>query len=99
MLRFLPAACAATLLVFASPVHAADVCGDVNQTRTVSSADALLVLKVAMGQPVPFVCPSIARLAICSGNLVATRRGWPRPAWKAQSEAPGTPTTTRWPRV
>ncbi|MFN2378042.1 MAG: hypothetical protein ABR538_16040 [Candidatus Binatia bacterium] len=42
-----------------------EVCGDVNESGTVSSTDALLVLKEAVGQPVALVCPAIDALAVC----------------------------------
>jgi hypothetical protein len=38
------------------PPASAQVCGDVNETNTVTTADALSVLKFAVGQPVSLVC-------------------------------------------
>lgn len=48
----------AAILLNASAVLAADpVCGDVNKSGTVTSGDALLVLRGAVGQPVQLQCP------------------------------------------
>ena len=41
----------------ATTVRAEPVCGDVNDSDTVTSADALFVLRSAVGQPVSLVCP------------------------------------------
>jgi hypothetical protein len=63
--RLLPAlrSAAAAILVAAaaSPAPAAaPVCGDVNDSGTVTSSDALLVLKDAVGQPVVLQCAIVA---------------------------------------
>jgi hypothetical protein len=39
-----------------TPVVAAPICGDVNDVGGVTSTDALLVLKVAVGQPISLFC-------------------------------------------
>lgn len=59
------AALAVMTLLASAPVFAADVCGDVNESSSVSSTDALLVLKKAVGQPVALACPAIDDLAAC----------------------------------
>jgi len=38
------------------------ICGDVNGNGTVTSGDALLVLKNAVGQPIELLCPSVAQI-------------------------------------
>src|SRR5690349_20646469 len=48
---------------------AIEICGDVNLSGNLSSTDALLVLKGAVGQQVPLGCPAIADLTTCSTNL------------------------------
>lgn len=71
MLRPLQAATSlAVLAVLASvvpsmPALAAEVCGDVNESSSVTSTDSLLVLKKAVGQPVSLTCPAIDDLAAC----------------------------------
>jgi hypothetical protein len=48
------------LVVLAASAQAADTCGDVNASGTVTSSDALSVLKKAVGQPVTLQCPAAA---------------------------------------
>ena len=50
-------AAAAAVLWMSSSALAASVCGDVNSNSTVTSTDALLVLRSAVGQPVTLNCP------------------------------------------
>src|SRR5690348_13081450 len=45
------------------------LCGDVNTSGTVSSSDALLVLKNAVGQPVELECPPFAVASTCGNGL------------------------------
>lgn len=77
MFRPRPTATAlAVMTLFAyAPVFAADICGDVNESSSVLTSDALLVLKKAVGQPVTLTCPAIDDLAAClagtCGNDVA----------------------------
>ena len=47
----------AALLGLCAEANAAPVCGDVNNNSSVTSSDALLVLKSAVGQPVTLTCP------------------------------------------
>jgi hypothetical protein len=49
-------------VAFVPPALAADeaVCGDVNGNGTLTSGDALVVLKAAVGQPVTLICPAPA---------------------------------------
>src|SRR5689334_12409870 len=47
----------------------AEICGDVNQSSSLTPTDALLVLKSSVGQPVTLQCPSISELAECEGDL------------------------------
>lgn len=70
MIRPVPTAAAlAVMTILASaPVLAADICGDVNKSSSVSTSDALLVLKKAVGQPVTLTCPAIDELAVCQQN-------------------------------
>lgn len=53
-------------------VPASEVCGDVNESGTVSPTDALLVLKNAVGQPIDLICPAIGALADCNSVLGTT---------------------------
>jgi hypothetical protein len=48
------------ILLFVGTAGAADTCGDVNASGTVTSGDALSVLKKAVGQPVTLQCPAAA---------------------------------------
>lgn len=73
MLRSTSTIAALALVLLTVPAHADDVCGDVNQSKSVTTSDALLVLRDAVGQPVSLACPSIDGLAICSGDLAACR--------------------------
>lgn len=47
----------------------AEICGDVNVSSSLTTSDALLVLKRSVGQEVTLQCPSIAGLVECQGNL------------------------------
>ena len=49
---------AATLLLLAGSAYAQDTCGDVNSSGTVTSSDALAVLRKSVGQPVDLQCAS-----------------------------------------
>ncbi len=53
----------------ALPAPPQPVCGDVNETYTVTSADALSVLKKAVEQPVTLVCPPIATVSVHGASL------------------------------
>jgi hypothetical protein len=67
--RIVGAALTAIVLVAAPPSFAADpVCGDVNQSDTVTSSDALLVLRDAVGQPVELQCPAFATEPTCGND-------------------------------
>lgn len=58
----------ATLVIATPGVSFADpLCGDVNQSDTVTSSDALLVLRDAVGQAVELQCPAFATPPDC-GN-------------------------------
>lgn len=62
------AATAVFLFAILTPAFAVEpLCGDVNETGTVTSSDALLVLKDAVGQPVILACPAFAMSPVC-GN-------------------------------
>lgn len=73
MVRMKPATSIFALLLLAAPIARASgpVCGDVNQTRTVTATDALLVLRKAVSQPVGLVCEADQALAVCEADLVA----------------------------
>lgn len=51
-----PAASAALMLLVAAAPCAAKPCGDVNDNNKLTSADALAVLRSAVGQPVKLIC-------------------------------------------
>lgn len=63
---FLLSALVATLLGARSASADARVCGDVNASDTVTSGDALLVLKSAVGQPVTLTCDQCG--STCEGD-------------------------------
>lgn len=52
---------AAALMLVAPTARAADVCGDVNRSGSVTTSDALLVLKDAVGQMVALQCPPVGQ--------------------------------------
>jgi len=62
----------AVLVLGVRVAGAAEICGDVNVSGVVTSADALLVLKSAVGQSVSLTCPAIADLATCTTDLSTT---------------------------
>jgi len=58
------------VLVFATTVHAGalyPVCGDVNSSGDITTSDALVVLKTAVGQPSTLVCGNFSVIAT-NGN-------------------------------
>lgn len=71
MLRSLSTHAAMALLLLVTTADAVDVCGDMNKSKMVTSFDALLVLRDAVGQPVSLVCPSIEGLVTYSQDLTA----------------------------
>lgn len=79
--------------------QAADICGDVNESGSLTAGDALMVLKGAVGQPVELKCRAITDLAICQaatcGNDAAEYGevcdGGDLRGSTCQSEAPDTP--------
>ena len=67
---------AALLCLLASPSFALEpLCGDVNETSSVTSTDALLVLRDAVGQPVMLRCPDFAVPATCGNGLTELGEG------------------------
>jgi len=73
MIRKVSMSTAMVLLLHASTVQSAEpICGDVNSSGTLSSSDALLVLKGAVGQPVTLQCPAIDELVACTDDLSTT---------------------------
>jgi len=63
------------LLNAATAQSAAPVCGDVNTSGTLTSGDALLVLKGAVGQSVILECPANDELIVCQTALDACESG------------------------
>lgn len=60
-LSFLASALAAAVVCTANRATAdTPVCGDVNRTSSVTSTDALLILRRAVGQEVDILCPGVA---------------------------------------
>jgi hypothetical protein len=67
--RIASAALTAIVLVAVRSSFAADpLCGDVNQSDTVTSSDALLVLKTAVGQSIELQCPAFATEPTCGND-------------------------------
>src|SRR4051812_39636776 len=50
-------ACAGVSAAPAKAFAADPVCGDVNRSGTVTTTDALAVLRKSVGQPAPLICP------------------------------------------
>ena len=54
--RTVAAIAVTAVLLGAGPAAAASICGDVNDSGTVTASDALSVLKAAVGQAVELLC-------------------------------------------
>ena len=66
-LRLVAIVAIASLVV--SATARAEICGDVNLNNSLTTSDALLVLKSSVGQEVSLQCPSIAGLTGCQSDL------------------------------
>jgi hypothetical protein len=67
--RIASAALTAIVLMAVRSAFAAEpLCGDVNQTDSVTATDALLVLKNSVGQPVELQCPAFATKPTCGND-------------------------------
>jgi hypothetical protein len=75
--RILAATLIASFLA-AGPAAAADaICGDVNQTGTVTTGDALAVLRKSVGQNVTLVCPPTGGIQVTGQTVCFDSAGTP----------------------
>src|SRR5205085_1976390 len=62
MQKTIPVAALAAMLLSAAYVGASSVCGDVNNSGSLTASDALAVLKASVGQGVQLVCSALGQL-------------------------------------